>query len=80
MLLNDDQMKSLAATGTAKFGGAAWKLKTCDWIKVDSFRVGGLNYSHAPLIRCENTITNTNALGLDYLDHQILSLDFEHTK
>ena len=78
MLASDEQTKTMPKQGKTKFGGMAWKPKKCDWVKADTFEVAGVNFTQAPLTRCEEAAKSVNALGVEYLDHMTAFLDFEH--
>ena len=77
MLMTDDDIKQIPSVGRTSFSGADMVPRECDWIRVNSFKVAGHNFSNAPFTRCDPYDSIPSNLGLEYLKFYILYLDFE---
>lgn len=77
ILLTNANNRTLPAQGTAGFTGFSLEPHSCDWIKVDSFGIGGIHFSKSPFLRCEKVAHDMNNIGVDYFRHSILTLSFE---
>jgi hypothetical protein len=78
-LVEDEQTTVYPPVGQYSFAGYGMTSQSCDWIKVDSFKLSGLSYSRTPFVRCGATQIG-NTLGMDYFHSGVMLLDFEHAR